>query len=127
MTVTAGQTRAFEGYVPDLPDMRADGSSPIPAGSWVEIRQVVLRAGERAAHVPADTAEVDFVARIRGFLVGSATLGDDVTVRTLLGREVTGTLTAVDPRNPADFGDPVPELLRLGMEARQALDALGSR
>jgi len=113
--------------VPDLSDSRADRDGPVDAGSWVEIRQVVLPAGERAPHVPADTGQVPFVARLRGFLVASAAIGDDVTVRTLVGREVAGTLTAVDPRNPADFGDPVPDLLRLGMEARRALDAVDSR
>ncbi|HEY7590482.1 MAG TPA: 2-amino-4-oxopentanoate thiolase subunit OrtA [Candidatus Limnocylindrales bacterium] len=99
----------------------------IPAGSWVEITQVVLRAGNRAPNVPADTAATDFVARIRGFLVESAPLGAHVTVRTLLGREVSGELAAVNPRNPADFGNPVPELLRLGLAARQALEKASSR
>lgn len=113
--------------MPDLSESRAIGTRPVAAGSWVEIQQVVLWASGRAPHVPSDTAQVDFVARIRGFLIVSAAIGDDVIVRTLLGREVAGTLTAVDPRNPADFGNPVPELLQLGMEARQALDALESR
>ena len=74
--------------------------------------------------MPPDTAQVDFVARIRGFLIAPALIGDDVTVRTLVGREVTGVLTEVNPRNPADFGNPVPELLDLGSRARQALDEL---
>ncbi len=74
--------------------------------------------------MPPDTAQVDFVARIRGFLIASALIGDDVMVRTLVGREVTGVLTAVNPRNPADYGNPVPELLDLGARARQALDTL---
>ena len=60
----------------------------------------------------------------RGFLIASALIGDDVMVRTLVGREVTGVLTAVNPRNPADYGNPVPELLDLGARARQALDTL---
>jgi hypothetical protein len=94
----------------------------IPAGAWVEVQQVVLTAGNRAPNVPADTAAVDFVARIRGFLSTDARLGAEVTVRTLAGRNVNGRLTAVNPRNPADFGDPVPELLRLGEVAREALD-----
>jgi hypothetical protein len=88
---------------------------------------VVLRAGERAPNVPPDTAEVDFVARIRGFLTTSASIGDDATVRTLVGREVSGVLTVVNPRNPADYGNPVPDLLELGSQARQALEALEPR
>jgi 2-amino-4-ketopentanoate thiolase alpha subunit len=94
----------------------------VPAGAWVEVQQVILTAGNRAPNVPADTAAVDFVARIRGFLSADARLGDEATVRTLAGRSVTGRLTVVNPRNPADFGDPVPELLRLGESAREALD-----
>lgn len=113
--------------MPQPSGSRATGASPIPAGSWVEIQQVVLRAGQRAPNVPPDTGRVDFVARIRGFLIVSAPIGDDVTVRTLVGREVSGVLTAVNPRNPADFGNPVPELLDLGSRARLALDALEPR
>jgi hypothetical protein len=93
----------------------------------VEISQVVLPAGGRAPNVPQDTAETDFVARIRGFLIAPAALGEGATVRTLLGREVAGRLAAVNPRNPADFGDPVPELLALGMAARGALEGAESR
>lgn len=99
----------------------AEGDS-VRAGSWVEIQQTVLRAGERAPNVPDDTARVDFVARIRGFLETDAPLGSHATVRTLAGRIVSGRLTDVNPRNPADFGDPVPELLRLGRDARHRLD-----
>ncbi|MDQ3937334.1 MAG: 2-amino-4-oxopentanoate thiolase subunit OrtA [Chloroflexota bacterium] len=98
-------------------------AGPVPSGSWVEIEQVVLRAGQRAPNVPADTAAVDFVARIRGFLLADASMGADATIRTLAGREVGGRLTAVNPRNTADFGNPVPELLQLGLAARRALEA----
>jgi hypothetical protein len=108
--------------VAQLPPSPATDGIMVPAGVWVEVSQVVLPAGGRAPNVPNDTAEVDFVARIRGFLIEPAALGDEATVRTLLDREVTGRLTAVNPRNQADFGDPVPELLALGLAARRALE-----
>jgi hypothetical protein len=94
----------------------------VPAGAWVEVQQVILEAGSRAPNIPDETAHVDFVARIRGFLQSDAPMGAEATVRTLAGRLVSGRLSAVNPRNPADFGNPVPELLRLGEEARDALD-----
>jgi hypothetical protein len=94
----------------------------VPAGSWVEIQQIVLHAGERAPNVPADTAATDFVGRIRGFLLTDARMHSEATVRTLTGRHVAGQLTDVNPRNPADFGDPVSELLRVGAEARRSLE-----
>jgi hypothetical protein len=100
---------------------------PVRKGMWVELQQVVLKAGNRAPNVPDDTAGVDFVARIRGFLLADAPMGGDATVRTLAGRHVSGRLTAVNPRNPADFGNPVPELLRLGEAARDALEGAAPR
>jgi hypothetical protein len=102
--------------------VRPTEDGAIRAGTWVEVQQVVLPAGSRAPNVPDDTSRVDFVARIRGFLLADSALGREATVRTLADREVTGRLTAVNPRNPADFGDPVPELLELGLRARRALD-----
>jgi hypothetical protein len=113
--------------VAKLPGSPATDGTVVPAGAWVEISQVVLPAGGRAPNVPQDTAETDFVARIRGFLIAPAAIGEAATVRTLLGREVAGRLAAVNPRNPADFGDPVPELLALGMAARRALEGAESR
>ena len=99
-----------------------ESQQPVAGGSWVEIEQIVLPAGKRAPNVPEDTAAVDFVARIRGFLEADAPLGAEVAVRTLAGRSVRGRLRAVDPRNPADFGNPVAELLRVGTAARGSLD-----
>jgi 2-amino-4-ketopentanoate thiolase alpha subunit len=116
-----------EVVVAKLPRSPATDATLVPAGAWVEVSQVVLPAGGRAPNVPQDTAATDFVARVRGFLTEPAALGDDATVRTLLGREVGGRLAVVNPRNPADFGDPVPELLALGVAARRALEEPKSR
>jgi hypothetical protein len=104
--------------------VRPGDEQHVPAGSWVEIQQVILPAGGRAPNVPTDTAAVDFVARIRGFLEDDAVMGAEVSVHTLIGRTVHGRLRAVNPRNPADFGDPVPDLLRLGARARAELEGL---
>lgn len=94
----------------------------VASGAWVEIEQIVLPAGKRAPNVPEDTAAVDFVARIRGFLEAEAEIGADVAVRTLAGRSVRGRLRAVGPRDPADFGNPVAELLHVGAAARRSLE-----
>jgi hypothetical protein len=113
--------------MPDSPSDPAVAPSAVPAGEWVEIERIVLPAGGRAPNVPADTAETDFVARIRGFLAEAAPIGSTVTVRTLLDRDVVGRLTIVNPRNPANFGDPVPSLLRQGLAARRSLEQPPSR
>src|SRR6202022_4903511 len=87
---------------------------PVPAGTWVELERVILKPGDRAPGIPADTASVPFAARVRGFLVAAARMGATTEVRTQAERVVTGRLRAVLPRNPADFGDPSPELLQAG-------------
>jgi len=92
----------------------------VPEGAWVEVERVILKPGDRAPAIPADTAAVPFAGRVRGFLIAEARKGQTVEVRTQAGRIVSGRLRAVLPRNPADFGDPSPELLLAakGMKAR---------
>jgi hypothetical protein len=90
----------------------------IPAGTWAEVECVILRAGERAPGIPADTAAQPFAGRVRGFLVAEAEEGVVARVRTQADRVVTGSLHAVLPRNPPDFGSPSPELLSAAREVR---------
>lgn len=88
-------------------------------GDWVEIWRVILPAGERAPQVPADTAKVPLEMRLRGFLLDeTAALGDEVVIRTRIGREVEGRLVGLHPRWSHDFGSPQPELLAIGRELR---------
>ena len=93
----------------------------VPAGAWVELERVILKPGERAPGIPADTASVPFAGRVRGFLVAPARRGTIAEVRTQADRIVSGRLRAVLPRNPADFGDPSPELLLAAKEMKARL------
>ena len=93
----------------------------VPAGTWVELERVILKPGERAPGIPADTASVPFAARVRGFLVTPARRGATAQVRTQADRVASGRLRAVLPRNPADFGDPSPELLVVGKAMKRRL------
>ena len=95
----------------------------VPAGTWVELERVILKPGERAPGIPADTASVPFAARVRGFLVAPARMGTTTSVRTQAERVVTGRLRAVLPRNPANFGDPSPEMLQVGKAMKRRLHA----
>jgi hypothetical protein len=103
------------------PDPHDQDQSAIPAGSWVELELVILRPGERAPGIPADTASVPFAARVRGFLLNPAPIDATAEVRTQADRVVTGRLRSVLPRNPADFGDPSPELLQVGKAMKRRL------
>lgn len=93
----------------------------IPAGTWVQVRQEILAAGERAPQVPADTAATPLVLLVKGFLTADSSTGERAFIRTVSGRELAGELVQALPRYTHDFGRPVPELMHIGRQARQLL------
>jgi hypothetical protein len=93
----------------------------VKRGSWVQIHRVILPPGQRAPQVPEETQRVPLELWAKGFLDHDARLGDEVTIRTIIGREMTGCLLAVNPRYEHDFGSPIPELLTIGPELREFL------
>ena len=88
--------------------------SPIPKGTWVEVRTIILQPSERAAAVPEDTAATPLVQWVSGFLDEEAHIGDEVTITSIIGRRHTGVLDCVNPSYSHSFGNTVPELLTIG-------------
>ncbi len=89
----------------------------IKAGTWVEIEKMILTPEQRAPTLPEDTKKVPYVLNVNGFLLEDAELGLPVRIRTLIGRELTGTLKTVNPSYRHSFGEVVPELLSIGCVA----------
>ena len=90
--------------------------SKVEKGTWVEIERVLLRPEQRAANLPEDTAKTPYVLRLSGFLQEDAELGQQVRIRSLIGREHQGVLRLVNPSYTHSFGNTVPELLKIGRE-----------
>lgn len=91
-------------------------------GDWVQIHNVILEPGARAPQVPEDTQKVPFEMLLKGFLMeAEAEIGQDVRIKTVIGREITGRLVAINPAYPHNFGEPVPALLSIGQELRALL------
>ena len=91
-------------------------------GDWVQVHMVVLQPEERSDKVPQETAEVPLEMWAKGFLQNEeARLGDQVEIRTEIGRRIKGTLLAVHPGYTHSFGNPVPELLQVGQQLRQLM------
>ena len=97
----------------------------ISKGTWVEIHNIVLPAGERAPHVPEDTQQVPLEMRVKGFLLEPASLDEEVEIITTVGRHLRGTLFEVNPAYTHQFGAPIPELLMIGGEVRAILRERG--
>ena len=97
----------------------------IEKGTWVEIHDVVLEAGERAPQVPQDTQRVPLEMRVKGFLLTPAAIGEAADIETLSGRQLRGQLVAVNPAYTHSFGAPIPELATIGGEVRALLHDKG--
>jgi hypothetical protein len=88
-------------------------------GDLVQIHRVLLGPDQRPEGLPPSTREVPYECWIKGFLAQEeANLGEEVVIRTFIGREITGVLCSVAPTYDHGFGRPQSELLRIGEEAK---------
>ena len=92
-------------------------------GAWVQVHDIVLQPQERTGHIPVDTKSVPLESWVKGTLVDAeARIGDQVTVLTKCGRQVSGKLIEVNPGYHYGFGDTaVEELLHIGDQVRSIL------
>lgn len=88
----------------------------VKAGTWVELQKVVLTPAERAPNVPEDTKQVPYIMRVSGFLLEDTELGQATRIKTIIGRELDGTLITINPSYSHSFGKVVPEMLKIGTE-----------
>lgn len=95
-------------------------------GDWVRIDKIILYEGQRAPDIPEDTKNTPLKMWNKGFLVNKcANIGDEVEVETYIGRKTKGTLIEVNPYWKHDFGKAVPEILYIGIEAKEILSEEG--
>lgn len=92
-------------------------------GDWVRIHNIVLAKENRAPQVPDDTKQVPLEMWVKGFLKeDTATIGDEVTIETIIGRAVTGKLVEINPRYEHDYGNYVEEIAYIGRQLRELLE-----
>lgn len=90
-------------------------------GSWVEIHRVILKAGQRAPQVPGETQAVPLELKARGFLLSDALLNEQVEIRTLSGRVLSGRFIKQNPGYSHSFGRPIASLITIGTELKALL------
>lgn len=90
-------------------------------GDWVLIHNVVLNPIQRAPQVPEDTKKVPLEMWVKGFIQSEGNINDLVRVETITGRIVEGNLLKVNPYYTHDYGKCIPELLQIGIQARDIL------
>ena len=92
-------------------------------GDWVEVEVKLLDPADRSKNLPPETAEKPLMMWVKGFAVGAAGEGEELTIETITGRRVTGALSAVNPGYFITYGDPIPELTHVGRDLRARLAA----
>ena len=90
-------------------------------GEWVEVERVLLEPADRSTNLPEDTASQPLMTWVKGFALATAEMGAEVSVTTMTGRTVTGTLSAINPGYFHTFGQPIPELVHVGADLRARL------
>lgn len=91
------------------------------AGDTVVVEQISLPAGQRSDKLPADTAQTDLILWLKGELLDDAYTGDEVKIRTAIGREVTGRLSNRPVSYQHDFGRTQPLLQEVRQQVKRAL------
>ncbi len=92
-------------------------------GDWVEVECKLLDPADRSKNLPPETAEKPLMMWVKGFAEDEAAIGDELTIETMTGRKVTGSLSAVNPGYYITYGDPIPELVGIGRDLRSKLAA----
>ena len=93
----------------------------VKTGTWVSIKSTILSAGQRAANIPDDTSCVPLDMWVKGFLTHDAEIGGNAEVRTATGRIEAGILEETDPTTTVNYGNFVPEVLKIGQDVRAIL------
>ena len=89
--------------------------SKIPTGTWVEVERSLFCSDRSAASRPLEPAKVpSYLLRVSGFLLEEAELGQQVRIRTIIGKVHLGKLRIQSPSYGHSFGHTVPELLKVG-------------
>lgn len=90
-------------------------------GDWVIVHSTVLEPKDRASQVPEDTKRVPLEMWVKGFVKSDSNIGDEVEIATITGRSVFGKLEKVNPYYTHDYGKCIPELLQIGLQAKEIL------
>lgn len=93
----------------------------IKEGTWVIIQRTILSPEERPENIPQDTRQTPLVMWVKGFLQQDAAIGETVTIKTKMNRLETGVLQEANPSTKVNYGNYIPEIIQIGMQARGLL------
>ena len=90
-------------------------------GDWVQVEEVVLKAGERAPQVPEDTQKCDLKMWVKGIAQEDGNSGDIIRIKTVTGRDTEGELVDINPRYVHDYGEFQQEILKIELQLKDIM------
>ena len=93
----------------------------IKKGTWVSVSKTILEPKDRAAGIPEDTAATPIIMWVSGYLEHDGEMGKEAQVRTKMNRIESGIIEEVNPTTTVNYGDYIPEIAKIGTQARQIL------
>jgi len=90
-----------------------------PKGTWVSLRKTILEPAERAEGI--HSSAVPLVMWISGALQHDASIGQEAVILTRMNRTETGILEEINPTTQVNYGEYVPEIMEIGIQARGLL------
>ncbi len=110
--------------VPEEILLRKDSMAETKAqkGDLVQIHLQVLKPEDRSTNLPEATRSVPYEGWIKGYLLDdTAEIGQTVRIRSIIGRELSGTLANIRPAYTHNYGEPQPALDSIGPDAWKRL------
>lgn len=93
----------------------------INKGTWVQIHKIILTKDERAPQLPNDTKQVPLEMWVKGTLLEDGDINSNVKIKTITGRIEEGKLVAVNPTFKHNYGDFIPEILKVSEIVRDIM------
>lgn len=93
----------------------------VPKNSWVMIENVLLSREERSENIPEDTRSTDLMEWCKGYTLEDSDIGLETEIVTITGRHLRGFIKEINPGYDHGFGEFLPEILYIGLQAREIL------
>lgn len=93
----------------------------IKKGTLVEIEKIVLDCEDRSPAIPEDTKKTPLRMWVKGFVNSDCEVGEEVTVTTIIGRNITGIVKGEEPSYDHGYGKYVSEISYIGKQAKEML------
>ncbi len=93
----------------------------VEKGKWVRIEKIVLEPTCRMDNIPEETKKTELKMWTKGILQHDCYIGESAKIITLSNREEVGKLVSVNHSYNLDYGEFIPEIMKIGIDCKREL------